>query len=396
MRTPWQGLDGVPLIKRLFELNIECYVLLSNLKDDLRVCDDFAWRLRAQQQRLVQWGNISGLRGQQDLLAGELQLSLTLITRILAQNLSPFENVETLSQKYGIQAIGFKYNRRGSWGLVNPFTSAGELITEVLRSLLANSAQGMVRLEIGIEKVLLMGEGSAWKSVDSRKSFELIELLEKGNDDLWQLVPLEISNISPPSDFKIPIQMPMQRSLDFSGEGNLLERVHESLNPVSVNGRPLARTRRTAILYGLDSARKVQQLSVEYAYRYSSLYTSVFWVDAISQTSLARSIATMAEQIFAHYSTEREDPNLDFSQISTILHLPKFANRSRKLRPDVITLWVRRWLGTPENKGWLIISNDYNGNSVRLCDLLPNCNFGSLIITRKSTFWNLVGFMNMV
>lgn len=242
--------------------------------------------------------------------------------------------------------------------------------------------------------------------MDKTRSGELIEQLRKYNDGLFAVLsdprPALLQSTATTSrsfsKFNIPMQLPVQRNQNFRGRDDVLERMDRILNPGTkatndtTDQVELASRHRIAVLYGLGGVGK-SQVATEYAYRqYSgSAFTSVFWVDATSQASLAQSALRMAEQIASHYQTKWEDSNPDFVQIGAMLGLPGCIELTGRIKPDVgspdlVIGAMKKWLSDTENRGWLVIfDNNDDIDSVTLLDFFPALDFGhgSIIITTR-------------
>lgn len=184
--------------------------------------------------------------------------------------------------------------------------------------------------------------------------------------------------------FRVPFRLPVPRNTLFKGREVLLKKIHGILNPDG------SKDRRVVVLHGLGGIGK-SQLSIEYAYRYHSLYSSVFWIDATSQATLSRSALLMAEQLVAHYGTKWVDSDPDFTQIGVMMGLPGCVGPAgilvKREEEDVMGLIVSamgKWLSSTGNNNWLVIfeNNDEIG-SVGLQDFVPIVEFGSIIITTR-------------
>lgn len=183
--------------------------------------------------------------------------------------------------------------------------------------------------------------------------------------------------------FRVPFRLPVPRNTHFKGREALLRKIHGILNPDG------SKDRRVVVLHGLGGIGK-SQLSIEYAYRYHSLYSSVFWIDATSQATLSRSALLMAEQLVAHYGTKWVDSDPDFTQIGVMMGLPGCVGPAGILvngEEDVMRLIVSamgKWLSSTGNNNWLVIfENNDEIESVKLQDFVPIVEFGSIIITTR-------------
>lgn len=188
----------------------------------------------------------------------------------------------------------------------------------------------------------------------------------------------------PFSKFDIPFRLPVQRNKIFSGREDLLEKIHNALKPSGT------RERHVVVLYGLGGIGK-SQLSIEYAYRHYSLYSSVFWIDATSQATLDRSVLQMAEQLVAHYETKWGGSKPDFVQIGTMLGLHgcigstgQLFEKAKGADADLVMKAMRKWLSSTGNDNWLVIfENNDDIESIKLQDFVPAGECGNIIITTR-------------
>lgn len=183
--------------------------------------------------------------------------------------------------------------------------------------------------------------------------------------------------------FEVPFQLPVLRNKVFKGREDLLEKIHKIVKPGS------SKERRVAVLHGLGGIGK-SQLSIEYAYRHHSLYSSVFWIDATSQATLSRSALSMAGQLVAHYETKWGDSNPDFERIGEMIGLPGSVGPAGLLVKaeagglKVVVSAMEKWLASTGNDNWLVIfENNDDIGSVKLQDFVPTVEFGSIIITTR-------------
>lgn len=153
---------------------------------------------------------------------------------------------------------------------------------------------------------------------------------------------------------------------------------------------PATSKRRVAVLYGLGGMGK-SQISIEYAYRYFSSYTSVFMVDATSEATLSRSAFAVAEQLISHYKSQWGDAP-DFTQLGVRLGLSGCIDQNGQLletsSADSATIGkaVKYWLSNAENNGWLVVFDNHDDiETVAIEDFVPTVDFGKVIITTRRT-----------
>ena len=142
-----------------------------------------------------------------------------------------------------------------------------------------------------------------------------------------------------------------------------------------------------SVLLGMGGMGK-SQIALEYAYDKAIHYSSVYWVDATDDTTLATSGRRILEKLIAHYST-RYPKEADFARIATDLEIPGQISREGRLTDgDAIKApWnvVKKWLGRDANNQWLLIFDGiYDSDQATwLEELIPVGFYGHIIITSR-------------
>ena len=135
------------------------------------------------------------------------------------------------------------------------------------------------------------------------------------------------------------------------------------------------RRRRILVVHGLGGMGKTQ-LAAEFARRHQHDFSSVFWLDGSSNSSLKQSIAACASCIPAGQVAET-------SRMYT-------SGQSGDL--DAVVTDVLRWLSIPDNGGWLVVvdnvDRDYrqgeeDPDAYDVDDYLPRADHGSVLITTR-------------
>jgi len=151
-------------------------------------------------------------------------------------------------------------------------------------------------------------------------------------------------------------------------------------------------TRKTVVLHGLGGMGK-SSIALEYSFRYSHLYTAVFWVDVTNGTSLSRSARGIAEHIVADHAKQGHSYENDAS----ILELRDCLNPNGQISSDAaaelrVTTAVKEWLAAKHNEEWLLVLDNYDDvNAVEIRLLLPTCDAGNVIITSRKNNLQLLG-----
>jgi len=151
-------------------------------------------------------------------------------------------------------------------------------------------------------------------------------------------------------------------------------------------------TRKTVVLHGLGGMGK-SSIALEYSFRYSHLYTAVFWVDVANETSLSRSARGIAEHIVADHTKQGHTHENDAS----ILELRSCLNPNGEISSDTaaelrVTTAVKEWLAAKHNGEWLLVLDNYDDvDAVDIRLLLPTCDAGNVIITSRKSNLQILG-----
>jgi hypothetical protein len=138
----------------------------------------------------------------------------------------------------------------------------------------------------------------------------------------------------------------------FVGRVDELDQIHTVLRP-----KEATKEQQRVVLGGVGGIGKTQ-LAIAYARRFQLSYTSIFWLNAASESTLSASFSSVALAIGAE----------DFD-----------ASDREQTRTTVL-----RWLARPGNPQWLLIFDNYDDPDLfdinRFC---PNNGHGSVIITTR-------------
>jgi hypothetical protein len=117
-------------------------------------------------------------------------------------------------------------------------------------------------------------------------------------------------------------------------------------------------TRKVLILGGMGGIGKTQ-LAINYAKRHCTSYSSVFWLNATSESTLNSSLRDMANRILP----------------------PETVS---KLDDDQLRIQVSNWLSELDNTRWLLILDNYDDpDQYNLTKYYPSVAHGSIIITTR-------------
>jgi hypothetical protein len=151
---------------------------------------------------------------------------------------------------------------------------------------------------------------------------------------------------------------------DFVGRDSELEQLRTWLAP-----RPGRQN--VVALHGLGGMGKTQ-LSIHFANRFGSTYSSVFWLNAKDESTLRAGMATLATEV-----TEER----------ALLNMVDSQEEERLVRQ------ARQWLSRPGNDKWLVVYDNYDdprlpgmdsstGYDIRA--FFPHRTQGSILITTRS------------
>jgi hypothetical protein len=203
------------------------------------------------------------------------------------------------------------------------------------------------------------------------------------------------------TSFTVPPKLPFRRNHMFCGRDELIDTVRSYFKgsaPSELgNGHTVQRLgQKVVVLHGLGGVGKTS-IALEYAFRYSNSYTTVFWADLTSGLSLTQSARGIAEHIIANYAKR----GFSYEQIAATLGLRGVLDANGKLDSNSdetatlrVTEAVKEWLAANQNgeHQWLLILDNYDDvNAVDIRLLLPTCDAGNVIITSRKSNLQAVG-----
>jgi len=143
--------------------------------------------------------------------------------------------------------------------------------------------------------------------------------------------------------------VPYQRNRFFTGREGELNHLHRAL--LAEHTVALSHPQGISGLGGIGKT----QTALEYAYRYRSDYSAVFWVNASSVTALTS----------------------DLVQLANVLHLPERQARDEAMIVEAVLRWLRL------HTGWLLICDNIDDLSIA-DHLLPKAGPGHILFTTRA------------
>ncbi|KAJ9480820.1 hypothetical protein VN97_g12706 [Penicillium thymicola] len=148
-------------------------------------------------------------------------------------------------------------------------------------------------------------------------------------------------------------QAPYIASELFVGRGHELDEIAKALHP-----KDKAQRQQRLVLGGMGGIGKTQ-LAIAYAESGRGSYSSVFWLNAVSEAALKDSFRSIASHIF-----DVQEPGV--------------------LEDKEIVRRVHQWLSTPKNTGWLLIFDNYDDpDQFRMNDYYPPASHGAIVVTTR-------------
>jgi hypothetical protein len=173
-----------------------------------------------------------------------------------------------------------------------------------------------------------------------------------------------IVNLPPNYAFGLNLnEAPQIEESMFVGREPELTQMHDWLCPSN-------RTQNVVAVSGLGGMGKTQ-LCIHFARRFEEMYSSIFWLNAMDESTLKAGLVNLARRIVDDDSVQAEyGLNSDESVIER----------------------VRQWLSKPENNKWLVIYDNYDDPDIPglrsatgydLRRFLPHRQQGSILITTR-------------
>ncbi|KAF8473532.1 P-loop containing nucleoside triphosphate hydrolase protein [Kalaharituber pfeilii] len=185
--------------------------------------------------------------------------------------------------------------------------------------------------------------------------------------------------------FNIPFSIPdVRRNSDFVGREVLLEQIEQEIEQEK---GAAAKNITQLVLYGMGGIGKTQ-LALEYVYRHSGDYSSVFWVNAASEQTTKISFTHIMQQLIKHHTRISDEP--DYARIGRLLGMAgkldqagMFTVQQPSEEQHVVDS-VKEWLAEKDNTKWLLVFDNVDDlESFDINDYIPSTPHGTVIITSR-------------
>lgn len=149
------------------------------------------------------------------------------------------------------------------------------------------------------------------------------------------------------------------------------------------------------VLHGTGGIGKTQT-ALEFAFRFQSNFSSIFWVNAVSRITATAGFNQIAQRLVMHYGDKQHSEAPDYYQVAQQLGLSGLVSATGQVTinetsaPRIINA-VKSWLAFPSNDQWLLIFDNYNDLKFDVPDFFPTRQCGNLIITSQRTRSTLLG-----
>ena len=179
-------------------------------------------------------------------------------------------------------------------------------------------------------------------------------------------------------DFNIQVD---RRNPDFVGRADLLALLELQVKESQGGTAHI-------VLHGTGGMGKTQ-LALEYVYRHSTEYSSIFWVNAASTKTLERDFIIIMERLIEHHAQHFSGQDPDYTRIGQMLGMAGKLDSAGAIILQVgeekhVVNAVRRYFATKGNTKWLLIFDNYDDiESVDIDQYTPDCSHGTVLITTR-------------
>ena len=167
----------------------------------------------------------------------------------------------------------------------------------------------------------------------------------------------------------------------FFGRDAELLRLRDHFHPMTPRSTPRLNV---FVIHGLGGMGKTQ-LAIEYARRYHSRYSALFWLNGSTEDQLKQSFIDMARRL------PQDQMTADAAE----------ALRRSTINADAVVNGVLQWLSLPSNQHWLLIidnvdrdhlQKDRDPQAYDVKKYFPPADHGSILITSRLANLERLGY----
>ncbi|KAF8448488.1 hypothetical protein BDZ91DRAFT_112651 [Kalaharituber pfeilii] len=414
----------VGLAGQLAKVSQEWSNIFSEMKEIGYAHDSVLHDLRTEGLRLKQWEQAWGLDGTSSQLLDPSDERYRYAVASLARIVAVFTNVAELQAQYqgvperdGIHGkpdrlipVGRLFSRFRSKSprpgsangsqpaspnpqpsltsvdlklLENPRILANEQLLPGLKEEIAC----LSRVAQNLERSVPTYRKLRWASTDKARCKELVSQLTHYINGLF--------NVLPPADrmpqtrslnlsFDIPFSLPdVRRNTDFVGREDLLEQLKQEIEKGAAT-----KDVNQLVLHGMGGIGKTH-LAMEYVYRHSGDYSSVFWINAASEQATKISFTHIMQRLIKHHAN-LSGPEPNYKLIGQLLGMAgrldsagTFTVQQPSEEQHVVDS-VKEWLTAKDNTKWILVFDNLDDlESFDVNDYIPSAPHGTVIITSR-------------
>jgi len=224
-----------------------------------------------------------------------------------------------------------------------------------------------------------------WVVADKAKLDDLLRTLTSLNDRLFQVLPISAKTTkSQAPTLKLSFNIPFLSNINIRGPSEFVGREYllENLKQDIEKGK---HTRNTIVLYGTGGMGKTQ-LALEYIHQHKKDYTSIFWINAVSDQATILGFTHIMQRLIKHHGQLCDD----YSQIGRLLGMAGkldsngcFSVTQPSEVQHVLDM-VKEWFALPENMNWLLVFDNLDDpDTDDIGEYIPACNHGTVIVTSR-------------
>ncbi|KAF8474187.1 P-loop containing nucleoside triphosphate hydrolase protein [Kalaharituber pfeilii] len=228
-----------------------------------------------------------------------------------------------------------------------------------------------------------------WASTDKANCKELVGQLTNYINGLYNVLPPDATVPRMPQtrsfnlSFDIPFSLPdVRRNSDFVGRKYLLEKLKTEIKDGATTKDIIQ-----VVLYGMGGVGKTH-LALEYVYRHSGDYSSVFWINAANEQTTKIGFTHIMQRLIEHHTKLSDEP--DYTYIGRLLGMAGKLNQAGTFtvqqpgEEQHVVDAVKKWLTVKDNTKWLLVFDNLDDlESFDINNYIPSSPHGTVIITSK-------------